>query len=74
MAHLLEPGDIQVTNTGPMPVRAIRAVSTNTASGSIIAPTKQAGARGFTILIIAASVMAVVVVGLLVAGFVAGTL
>ncbi|MEO7720766.1 MAG: hypothetical protein ABIS08_02485 [Pseudolysinimonas sp.] len=74
MDHLLDPGDLQVTNTGSMPVRAIRAVSTNTASGSIIAPTKQAGARGFTILIIAASVMAVVVVGLLVAGFVSGTL
>ena len=59
--HLLDPGDHQVANTDSMPVRAIRAISTHTASGAIIAPTKPAGTRGFTILIIAASAMAVVV-------------
>jgi hypothetical protein len=57
-----------------MPVRAIKAVSTHTATGTIITPTKQPGTRGFTILIVAASAMAVVVVGLLVAGLVSGTL
>jgi V8-like Glu-specific endopeptidase len=72
--HLLDPGDHQVANTDSMPVRATRAISTNTASGAIIAPSKPAGTRGFTILIIAASAMAVVVVGLLVAGLVSGTL
>jgi len=72
--HLLDPGDQQVANTDSMPVRAIRAVSTHTATGAIIAPTKQPGTRGFTILIVAASAMAVVVVGLLVAGLVSGTL
>ena len=72
--HLLDPGDLQVANTDSTPVRAIRAVSTHTASGGIISPTKPKGTRGFTILIIAASVMAVVVVGLLVAGLVSGTL
>ena len=72
--HLLDPGDHQVANTDSMPVRAIRAVSTHTATGAIIAPTKQPGTRGFTILIVAASAMAIVVVGLLVAGFVSGTL
>ncbi len=72
--HLLDPGDHQVANTDSMPVRAIRAISTHTATGAIIAPTKPAGTRGFTILIIAASAMAVVVVGLLVAGLVSGTL
>jgi len=72
--HLLDPGDHQVANTDSMPVRAIKAVSTHTASGPIIAPTKQPGTRGFTILIVAASAMAVVVVGLLVAGLVSGTL
>lgn len=72
--HLLDPGDHQVANTDSMPVRAIRAVSTHTATGSIIAPTKQPGTRGFTILIVAASAMAVVVVGLLIAGLVSGTL
>jgi hypothetical protein len=72
--HLLDPGDHQVTNTDSTPVRAIRAVSTHTATGAIIAPSKVKGTRGFTILIVAASVMAVVVVGLLVAGLVSGTL
>jgi hypothetical protein len=37
-------------------------------------PDIDAGTRGFTILIVAASAMALVVVGLLVAGFVSGTL
>lgn len=74
MDHLLDPGDHQVANTDSMPVRAVRAVSTHTATGPIIAPSKQAGTRGFTILIVAASAMAVVVVGLLVAGLVSGTL
>jgi hypothetical protein len=72
--HLLDPGDHQVANTDSMPVRASKAVSTHTASGPIIAPTKQPSTRGFTILIVAASAMAVVVVGLLVAGLVSGTL
>jgi hypothetical protein len=72
--HLLDAGDHQVANTDSMPVRAIRAVSTHTATGAIIAPSKQKGTRGFTILIVAASAMAVVVVGLLVAGLVSGTL
>ena len=74
MDHLLDPGDHQVANTDSMPVRAIRAISTHTATGAIIAPSKPAGTRGFTILIVAASAMAVVVVGLLVAGLVSGTL
>ncbi|MDP9026243.1 MAG: hypothetical protein M3N46_01650 [Actinomycetota bacterium] len=72
--HLLDLGDHQVANTDSTPVRAIRAVSTHTASGGIISPSKPKGTRGFTILIIAASVMAVVVVGLLVVGLVSGTL
>lgn len=74
MDHLLDAGDHQVANTDSMPVRAIRAISTHTATGAIIAPSKPAGTRGFTILIVAASAMAVVVVGLLVAGLVSGTL
>lgn len=72
--HILDPGDLQVASTDSAPVRAIRAVSTHTASGGIVSPTKPNGTRGFTILIIAASAMAVVVVGLLVAGLVSGTL
>jgi hypothetical protein len=72
--HLLDPGDHQVASTDSTPVRAIRAVSTHTATGGIIAPAKPKGTRGFTILIVAASVMAVVVVGLLVVGLVSGTL
>ncbi|MFC5501919.1 hypothetical protein ACFPJ4_06655 [Lysinimonas soli] len=72
--HVLDPGDHQVASTDSTPVRAIRAVSTHTATGGIIAPSKPKGTRGFTILIVAASVMALVVVGLLVAGLVSGTL
>jgi len=72
--HILDPGDLQVASTDSAPVRAIRAVSTHTASGGIVSPTKPNGTRGFTILIIAASAMAVVVVGLLVVGLVSGTL
>jgi hypothetical protein len=72
--HLLDPGDHQVANTDSLPVRAIKAVSTHTATGAIIAPSKPTGTRGFTILIVAASAMAVVVVGLLIAGLVSGTL
>jgi hypothetical protein len=72
--HLLDPGDHQVVSDDSTPVRAIRAVSTHTAVGGIVSPTKPKGTRGFTILIIAASVMAVVVVGLLVVGLVSGTL
>ncbi len=74
MDHLLDPGDKQLASTDSAPVRAIRAVSTHTATGGIIAPAKPKGTRGFTILIIAASTMAVVVVGLLIAGLVSGTL
>ncbi|MEP6843703.1 MAG: hypothetical protein ABJA11_09280 [Pseudolysinimonas sp.] len=70
----LDPGDHQVANTDSLPVRASRAISTHTASGTIIVPSKPASTRGFTILIVAASVMALVVVGLLVAGFASGTL
>lgn len=72
--HLLDPGDHQVASTDSAPVRAIRAVSTHTASGGIISLTKPKGTRGFTILIIAASAMALVVVGLLIAGLASGTL
>jgi hypothetical protein len=72
--HRLDPGDHQVASTDSTPVSAIRAVSTHTASGGIVTPTKPKGTRGFTILIIAASTMAVVVVGLLIAGLVSGTL
>jgi hypothetical protein len=72
--HLLDPGDHQVANTDSMPVRAVRAVSTHTATGSIITPAKQQSTRGFTILIVAASAMAAVVVGLLVVGLVTGHL
>ena len=72
--HVLDPGDEQVSDTGSTPVRAATAISTHTATGGIIAPQKPRGTRGFTVLIVAASAMALVVVGLLVAGLVTGTL
>jgi hypothetical protein len=66
--HLLDPGDHQLVNTDSVPIRAIKAVSSHTASrGQLIANTKPArGNRALTALIVSASVMVVVVVTMLV--------
>jgi hypothetical protein len=65
--HLLDPGDHQLVNTDSVPIRAIRAVSSHTATGGVIGSTqpKKAG-RALTVLIAAASGMVVVVVTLLI--------
>ena len=65
--HLLDPGDHQLVNTDSVPIRAIRAVSSHTATGGVIGSTqpKKAG-RALTVLIAAASAMVVVVVTLLI--------
>jgi hypothetical protein len=72
--HLLDPGDHQVASTDSSPVRAIKAVSTHTSSRNVLGTLKPKGNRGFTILIIAASGMAAVVVALLVVGMISGQL
>ena len=63
--HLLDPGDRQVASTDSQPVRAVKAVSTHTSSRGIInaAPPKR-GNKMLTALIISASAMLLVVVGL----------
>ena len=68
---LLEADDREDSDPESAPVRAIRAVSTNTASGDVINSMKpQKASRLPLILIVSAAVMAVGVVVLLVAGLI----
>ncbi len=68
---LLEAGDREDSDPESAPVRAIRAISTNTVSGDVISSLKpQKASRLPLILIVSAAVMAVGVVVLLVAGFI----
>ena len=68
---LLEADDREDSDPESAPVRAIRAVSTNTASGDVINSMKpRKASRLPLILIVSAAVMAVGVVVLLVAGFI----
>jgi len=68
--HLFDAFDNEVATTDSAPVRAITAVSSHTATRSGIESTRKQGNRMLTVLIVTACVMAVGVVGLLVAGFV----
>jgi hypothetical protein len=68
----LDPLDREVPSTDSAPVRAIRAVSTHTGSNGLIAPKKPQGNHMLTVLVISSSGLAVVVVGLLVAGISSG--
>ena len=70
--HLLDPGDHQVSATDSSPVRAIRAVSTHTSTRGMIATGKPQGNRMFTVLIVAAAGMFVVVGSLLVVALASG--
>jgi hypothetical protein len=68
---LLEAGDREDSDPESAPVRAIRAISTNTASGDVINSMKpRKTSRLPMILIVSAAVMAVGVVVLLVAGLI----
>lgn len=67
---LFDMNDADVVSTDSAPVRAIRAVSTHNTSGHGVTHTqKPKGTRALTALLIAASSMAVVVAGLLIAAF-----
>lgn len=68
--RIFDTQDREVTETGSAPVRAVRAVSTHTSSHGVIATSKPHGNRLVTALLIIAPIMAVGVIGLLVAGFV----
>lgn len=73
--HLLDPGDHQMVNTDSVPIRAIKAVSSNTGSRAVITTQKPHRAnRALTALIISASAMVVVVVVLLVVAIATGVL
>ncbi|MDP3209599.1 MAG: hypothetical protein Q8M65_10655, partial [Rhodoglobus sp.] len=61
--------DAEVISTDSAPVRAIKAVSTHNSGQGVMHTQKPKGTRALTVLLIAASVMAVAVAGLLVAAF-----
>lgn len=67
--ELFDLSDAEVISTDSSPVRAIRAVSTHTSGHGVTHTQKPKGTRALTALLIAASSMAVVVAGLLVAAF-----
>ena len=68
--HLFDAFDNEIPNTDSAPVRAITAVSSHTATRGGIEPGRKQSNRMLNVLLVTASVMAVAVVGLLVAGFV----
>ena len=67
---LFDGSDRELISTNSSPIRAIRSVSSQTATHGIIRANKPHGSRMLVTLIVAASLMAVGVAGLLVAGFV----
>jgi len=69
-----DPLDSQVSAPDSAPVRAIRAVSTNTSTRGVIETKRPQGNRLLTGVIIAASVLCVGLVGLLVYAFATGKL
>jgi hypothetical protein len=67
---LLERSEVEQTGSDVAPVSASRAISTNTSSTSLITPPKRARANAPVVLAVTAGVLAVGVVGLLLAVFV----
>ena len=71
--RLIEAEDHEIGTTDSIPVRATNAISTHTQTRGVIqAKRPRGGNKMLTVLAITASVMAVVVVGLVVVGFVSG--
>jgi hypothetical protein len=68
--HLFDEFDNEIASTDSAPVRAITAVSSHTATRGGIESSRKQSNRMLTVLLVTACVMAVGVVGLLVAGFV----
>ena len=66
---LFDLNDAEVISTDSSPVRAIRAVSTHASAHGVTHTQNPKGTRALTGLLIAASSLAVVVAGLLVATF-----
>ncbi len=69
-----DPLDSQVAAPDSAPIRAIRAISTNTSTRGVIETTKPQGTRMLTAVIVVASVLCVGLVGLLVFAFASGKL
>jgi hypothetical protein len=69
MDAFFDSHDAEVITTDSAPVRAIKAVSTHNSGQGVTHTQKPKGTRALTALLIAASSMAVVVAGLLVAAF-----
>ncbi|HEX4442330.1 MAG TPA: hypothetical protein VHZ81_02050 [Galbitalea sp.] len=69
-----DPLDSQVAAPDSAPIRAIRAVSTNTSTRGVIETKKPNGSRMLTAVIVVASVLCVGLVGLLVFAFASGKL
>lgn len=69
MDALFDLNDAEVISTDSSPVRAIRAVSTHASAHGVTHTQKPKGTKALTGLLIAASSLAVVVAGLLVAAF-----
>jgi hypothetical protein len=67
---LFDSQDREIASTDSAPVSAVKAVSTHTSARGVIHSTKPRGNRVLTILLVTASVMAVGVVALLIAGMV----
>ncbi len=70
--QLIDAADREFGSTDSQPVRAVRAVSTHTGTQGMVTTKKPGGNHTLTILVVSASVMAVGVVGLLIAGMVFG--
>jgi hypothetical protein len=66
---LFDANDAEINSTDSSPVRAIRAVSTHNSGHGVTHTQKPKGTKALTALLIAASSMAVVVAGLLIAAF-----
>lgn len=66
---LFDANDTEINSTDSSPVRAIRAVSTHHSGHGVTHTQKPKGTKALTVLLIAASSMAVVVAGLLIAAF-----
>jgi hypothetical protein len=67
---LFDAHDHEVVGTNSAPIRAIRSVSSQTSTHGIIRANKPHGNRMLVVLLVSASIMAIGVAGLLVAGFI----
>lgn len=70
--HIVDPGDREQAVTDAAPVRAVRAISSNTSTRGVISAKRPKGSRLPLVLAGSAAVMAASVVGLFIAGWTTG--